>query len=323
MTTTQTPAARASTDARAAATNADDETSVWWWARTIGSAALFMAAFAVLMAVVVAPRLGGATAYTILTGSMEPKYPPGTLVVSKPVDPKELRAGEVITFNRPDAPEIVTHRIDEITYTADGQMQIKTRGDNNPSRDPWTLHPDNVRGRLWYAVPYLGRVNSALNGKDKSLVIKLGAGALVLYGLYAFGTSARDRVRRGREEQPAAPDAASAPPVEPQPATAIGPRVLPPSQQPPVIPPAPTGYPAPTGPPPHATASPYRVPLAGTAVQQAPMHREPAPWAAWPGDAETTAPIPVINHPVAHHPVAQHAGAHRPAYSNQQRSHAQ
>jgi signal peptidase len=309
MTTTQAPVARASTDARATATTTDDDTDAWWWVRTIGSAALFMAAFSVLMALVVVPRLGGATAYTILTGSMEPKYPPGTLVVSKPVDPKSLRAGEVITFNRPDAQEIVTHRIDEINYTSMGQMQIFTRGDNNPSRDPWTLHPDNVRGRLWYAVPYLGRVNSALTGKDKSLVIKLGAGALLLYGLYAFGTSARDRMRRKGDDQGAAPEPPSAPQPAQAPVMATGPRVLPPPRPAPVLQPPAPAFSAPPS---------YRVPLSSKSVQQPPMHRAPGPRAVWSGDAETTAPIPVVNQPVAHH-----AGAHRPAYSNQQRSHVQ
>jgi signal peptidase len=34
---------------------------------------------------VLVPRLGGATPYVVLTGSMEPRMPPGTLVVVKPV----------------------------------------------------------------------------------------------------------------------------------------------------------------------------------------------------------------------------------------------
>jgi len=308
MTTTQAPAARVSTDARAAVTT-DDDTDVWWWVRTIGSAVLFMAAFGVLMAMVVVPRMSGATAYTILTGSMEPKYPPGTLVVSKPVDPKALRAGEIITFNRPDTPEIVTHRIDQITYTAGGQMQIQTKGDNNPSRDPWVLHPENVRGRLWYSIPYLGYANNALSGKDKSMVIKVLAGGLVLYGLYAFGTSARDRVRRKSDDQPGTDDTPAPAPAM-APVMSAGPRVLPPTHRAPVMQPAPTAYAAPS--------APYRVPLAGAAAQRTPLHRSPLPQAAWPSDAETTAPIPVVNYPVANH-----AGAHRPAYSNQQRSHVQ
>ncbi len=41
----------------------------------------------VLGVVVVVPKVGGATAYTVLTGSMRPTMPPGTLVVVKPVKP--------------------------------------------------------------------------------------------------------------------------------------------------------------------------------------------------------------------------------------------
>lgn len=346
--TTQTPVARVSTDARATVTNSDDDTGVWWWARTIGSALLFMAAAAVLMALVVIPRLSGATAYTILTGSMEPKYPPGTLVVSKPVDPKTLQGGDVITFNRPDRPEIITHRIAEINYTASGQMQIFTKGDNNNSRDPWVLHPDNVRGKLWYAIPYLGHANTALSGSNKSLLIKLGAGALVLYALYAFGTSARDRVKRQRDGVPTEAVSPSSDTAAAQPITDVSTatqRVLPPQV------PAPSYMPTPplAAMPPRMRAGQQRPPADGRMPNSAaarsvpqdfgvqfhashysmgqqplrqphPGHRPFSGETYWQSDTEITAPV--FRHgPVPQHPVQQFPAAGRHADPNQQRSH--
>ena len=47
---------------------------------------------------VLVPRVGGATPYTILTGSMEPGLPPGTLVVVKPVPADRIAIGSVITY---------------------------------------------------------------------------------------------------------------------------------------------------------------------------------------------------------------------------------
>ena len=76
----------------------DDATTFGWWVRTIASWLLLLAMLAVLGALVVAPRLTGSTAYTVLTGSMQPGLPPGTLIVSRPASPSELRAGDVITF---------------------------------------------------------------------------------------------------------------------------------------------------------------------------------------------------------------------------------
>ncbi len=59
---------------------------------------VILAVVAMLAVAVAIPRLGGGTPYTILTGSMEPNYPPGTLVVAKPAEPSDIRIGDVITF---------------------------------------------------------------------------------------------------------------------------------------------------------------------------------------------------------------------------------
>ena len=55
--------------------------------------AFVIAVLAVLTVTVAVPRLAGATPYTVLTSSMEPGLPAGSLVVVKPVDPDELGVG--------------------------------------------------------------------------------------------------------------------------------------------------------------------------------------------------------------------------------------
>ncbi|RYJ02767.1 MAG: signal peptidase I, partial [Actinomycetales bacterium] len=58
---------------------------------------LLLGFVAMLVVSVLVPRLAGATPYTVLTGSMRPTMPPGTLVVAKPVDPEALEVGDVVT----------------------------------------------------------------------------------------------------------------------------------------------------------------------------------------------------------------------------------
>ena len=53
---------------------------------------------ATLLVALVVPRLAGATPYVVLTGSMQPKMPPGTLVVARPVDPMSIAPGDVVTY---------------------------------------------------------------------------------------------------------------------------------------------------------------------------------------------------------------------------------
>lgn len=174
-----------------------DATSAWWWMRNIVSWVLLLAVGAVLLAMVVVPRLSGATPYTVLTSSMEPGLPPGTLVVVKPTPATDLSAGDVITFQPYSGnPAVVTHRIDGIFYDAQSQMRIYTKGDANNVADDWVLVPEQVRGRVWYSVPQLGRVNSLLSGQSRSVLVTMVGVALAGYAVWMFGSAFRERNNR-------------------------------------------------------------------------------------------------------------------------------
>ena len=179
-----------------------ERTGVWWWIRTVTSWLLLFVAVAVLAALVVVPRLAGATPYTVLTGSMEPTLSPGTLIVVKDVPPTELRAGDVITFQiESDNPAVNTHRITQVVYDAQGTPRFQTQGDANNAPDRDLLVPEQIRGSLWYSVPYLGHVNSALTGDLRGVLVTVAVGGLGVYALWMFGSSFADsrRARRGHE----------------------------------------------------------------------------------------------------------------------------
>ncbi|MCJ0901932.1 signal peptidase I [Rhodococcus sp. ARC_M6] len=161
----------------------DEKTTIWWWTRTIVSWVLLLLMVGLLAVMVVIPRLTGSTAYTVLTGSMEPTMPPGTLIVVKRTPNEDLNTGDVITFQPVSGePGVVTHRIEGIYYTGEGERRIHTRGDNNPIADSWSLVPEQIRGRVIYSVPYLGRVNTVINGQSRSILI---TGVAVALGGYA------------------------------------------------------------------------------------------------------------------------------------------
>ena len=83
--------------------------NVGWRVAVIGVLTLMVGALA---AAVVVPRLAGATPFTVLTSSMRPHYPPGTLVVVRPVDTDLLRVGDVVTYQLHSGErDVVTHRI--------------------------------------------------------------------------------------------------------------------------------------------------------------------------------------------------------------------
>lgn len=154
----------------------------------------------VLAVAVVVPRLAGATPYTVLTGSMQPTYPPGMLVVVKPVDFDDIGVGDVITFQLESGKAAVaTHRVVGEALRFDGERVLVTQGDANDDPDPNRVRDVQVKGELWYSVPYLGHVNTALSGRQRQWAVLGVSAALVGYAAFMFVSALRDRRRVARE----------------------------------------------------------------------------------------------------------------------------
>lgn len=153
---------------------------------------------AVLLAAVVVPRVGGATPYTVLTGSMQPDYPPGTLVVVRPTAIEDVAVGDVVTYQVESGdPTVVTHRVVSIGVALDGtgERTIRTQGDANDVADRDPVTADQLRGRLWYAVPYVGHASTWTSGSTRQLGASVLAAGLVVYAAWMFGSSIADRRR--------------------------------------------------------------------------------------------------------------------------------
>ena len=71
--------AAAGTRGRRRTSKNEEKTGVLWWAGQILSWLLLLTVLAIAAVMIVIPRIGGATAYTVLTGSMAPGMPPGSL----------------------------------------------------------------------------------------------------------------------------------------------------------------------------------------------------------------------------------------------------
>jgi signal peptidase len=149
------------------------------------SGALLVAVIALALILIVIPKVAGATPLTVLTASMEPLYPPGTLIYVLPVKPADIRLGDVITYQIDSGkPAVISHRVIAINSPPDGKRTFILKGDNNSQADPTAVLPVQIRGRLWYSVPLFGWVNSALNGTKRSWIVDALAAALFAYAGY-------------------------------------------------------------------------------------------------------------------------------------------
>lgn len=176
-------------------------TPVGWVLRVLAWVVI-LGAVGVLTAAVLVPRIAGATPYAILTGSMRPDLPPGTLVVVRPVAATDLAIGDVITYQLSSGEsQVVTHRIVAMGYDGRGELRLQTQGDANNMADAGSVRPVQVRGELWYSVPLLGHPHTWLSGHEHERLVQVAAGGLVAYAAWMFLGAVRGR-RRSEGEQP-------------------------------------------------------------------------------------------------------------------------
>lgn len=126
---------------------------------------LVLGAFAVLAVVTLGlgPRFGGYRVMTVLTASMRPSMPEGSLIVQTPVPLDRVAVGDVITYRIPvDDRRIVTHRVVEVVAGGDRPV-VRTKGDANNAPDTWLARLEGSRTwKVRFAVPRAGYVVQAL-----------------------------------------------------------------------------------------------------------------------------------------------------------------
>ncbi|MEZ3158678.1 signal peptidase I [Microbacterium sp. BWR-S6Y] len=172
----------------------------WRRARSVLATAVLVVVSTFAFFTVVVPLLLGAQTYTILTGSMRPGMPPGSLIAVKPVAFEEVRVGDVVTYQiRSGDPAVVTHRVVGTTSSTGGDRLLITRGDANDLDDP-PVQREQLRGSVVLAIPYLGYPAALFGGQARGAVIASAGVLIVGYGgallILDLARSSRSRRRR-------------------------------------------------------------------------------------------------------------------------------
>lgn len=142
------------------------------------------AATAVLVCLVVAfagllvgPKLFGLEVYIVLSGSMEPEYPTGSVIYVQETDVEALDCWDVITF-RLSEKTVATHRIIELVEE-DGQTKYRTKGDANEIHDETLVTKAQVIGKPVFCVPYIGYAVNYIQ-RPPGLYTAISVGAVML-----------------------------------------------------------------------------------------------------------------------------------------------
>jgi signal peptidase I len=98
--------------------------------------------------------LTGRQLFIVGGGSMEPSIALGSLVITNPVDPMTIAAGDVVTI-RADNGVVVTHRVQRVVDLAEGRF-FELKGDANPTPDASLVPARAIVGAAAQSIPFAG-----------------------------------------------------------------------------------------------------------------------------------------------------------------------
>lgn len=113
---------------------------------------LIMVILICIVSILCVPKIMGMETLAVISGSMEPYIPIGSLVIINETSFADLNIGDVVTYRLNDE-TLVTHRIESINKE---KKEVITKGDANESNDGNPISFDRIVGKLMWSVPFLG-----------------------------------------------------------------------------------------------------------------------------------------------------------------------
>ena len=160
----------------------------------------------IFCAIVVGLVVTGHHLEEVVTGSMQPTIPIGSIVLTERIPTDQLTVGDVVVFPDPDNTSLtIVHRIVWLSHDQSGDVLVRTKGDYNALPDSWTLKrpATSDADRVFYIIPGGGTVAGYLQTLGFWGLIVLLVGVIGYYGIR--------KVRQILGEDVAGDDAGAAP----------------------------------------------------------------------------------------------------------------
>lgn len=139
------------------------------------------------------------TPLVVVSGSMEPVIPTGSLVISKKVPADTALEGDIASLPREDG-VLVTHRvIENVPFKSDpGLREIRMKGDANADADQ---NPYIVSEALepLVTIPYAGYVTSFMNN-NRLLIIAAACFGAALFSIYLLISPSLSRRKSSKND---------------------------------------------------------------------------------------------------------------------------
>lgn len=159
----------------------------------------------VVMVPLTVPKLFGYHIYGVLTGSMTPAYPVGSVVYIRTCEPEEVTVGDVITFRMgTDTEHVMTHRVVEV----DSDMQsFVTKGDANNAADAEPVSFDRLIGKAVLCIPGLADVADQMDTLTGKAVLFIAFALAFIFWVIADLISPKKGNKESKQKEEAVSNA--------------------------------------------------------------------------------------------------------------------
>ena len=124
------------------------------------------------------PKAFGYQMYTVISGSMEPALPVGSLVYIKYQEPESIEKKDIIAFyGSNDSSSIITHRV---VYNKKLSGEFVTKGDANKEKDMNPVSYNQYMGKVVLMIPVVGGIAQTLTTGNGKIVLFSVIGLILL-----------------------------------------------------------------------------------------------------------------------------------------------
>ena len=167
---------------------------------------VLVALVVIMAALLVGGRLFGLKTYTVISPSMTPKYPVGSLVYVNPVNPEKIEENDVISFylsgeGGTSGRTVATHRV--VRVDRENQC-FYTKGDANEAEDGAPVTHDKLIGRVDFCVPLMGYV-AVFVQQPPGTYVAIMVGVLLFSLVFLVDYLIKDDGKETEETLPEAP----------------------------------------------------------------------------------------------------------------------
>lgn len=160
----------------------------------------------ILAILLVGLKFVGMDILIVLSPSMEPEYPTGSLIYLVDVDPSTLKVNDVITY-RLSSTATATHRIMEIIPDEEDPsiVRFRMKGDNNDSYDKKLVEFEQVEGKVVFCIPYLGYVARYIQ-RPPGLYVAIGVALGITLFVMIVDAISDDKKEKNKIEDKGVPE---------------------------------------------------------------------------------------------------------------------